>query len=356
MNSTALIETIQQLTCPLLEQSLAELGVQVRVNSHGNQLDITLVFGFPYQDLQTLLNQQLHRLLKDWADITIHYEQHIVPHQVQNNVKGMEQVKNIVAVGSGKGGVGKSTTTVNLALALASMGARVAILDADIYGPNQPQMLGVTSEPEALDSKTFKPIVAHGVQSMSIGYLLAEKNAPMVWRGPMVSSALQQLLYQTAWDEVDYLFADLPPGTGDIQLTLSQKIPVSGAAIVTTPQNIALLDAHKAIRMFEKVNIPILGVVENMSLHICSNCGHTEAIFGEGGAEQLSDIYQVNVLGQLPLEKSIREYADGGQPSVVAEPDSEITRAYKTIALKLAANLAKNSKDLMRKFPKIVVE
>lgn len=264
-----------------------------------------------------------------------------------------QQVKHIIAVASGKGGVGKSTTAVNLALALVAEGARVGILDADIYGPNQPQMLGATERPESKDSKTFKPIVRYGVQSMSIGYLI-NQDTPMVWRGPMATSALQQLIMQTNWDQLDYLVVDLPPGTGDIQLTLTQKIPLSGAVIVTTPQDIALLDARKAIVMFEKVNVPVLGVVENMSTHICSQCGHAEPIFGKEGGKRLADEYKVELLGSLPLDIRIREQADGGKPTVVAEPDGAITKIYRAIAREVASKLSLQAKKA--KFPKIVIE
>lgn len=265
----------------------------------------------------------------------------------------LEQVKHIIAVGSGKGGVGKSTTAVNLALALIAEGKKVGILDADIYGPNQPQMLGARERPEIKDNKLFEPIMRYGLQSMSIGYLI-DQDTPMVWRGPMATSALQQLLMQTNWTQLDYLVVDLPPGTGDIQLTLTQKIPLSGAVIVTTPQDIALLDARKAIAMFQKVNVPILGVVENMGTHLCSQCGHAEPIFGEAGGKQLADQYGVELLGSLPLDIRIREQADGGHPTVVADPESSVTKIYRTIACGIVAKLSLQAKR--NKFPKIVVE
>lgn len=265
----------------------------------------------------------------------------------------LNKVKNIIAIASGKGGVGKSTTTVNLALALMLHGQRVGILDADIYGPNQPQMLGVNSKPESSDGKTLEPVLAHGIQSMSIGYLV-DINTPMVWRGPMATGALQQLLNDTNWDNLDYLLIDLPPGTGDIQLTLSQKIPLSGAVIVTTPQDIALLDVRKGIGMFEKVKVPVLGIVENMSLHICSQCGHSEPIFGTGGGEKIAQEYNVELLGSLPLDMRIREQADSGKPTVIAEPDSSITQIYKDIAYKMMKKTEKIAGKA--KFPKIVIE
>jgi ATP-binding protein involved in chromosome partitioning len=263
-------------------------------------------------------------------------------------------IKNIIAVASGKGGVGKSTTTVNLALALQAEGARVGILDADIYGPNQPQMLGATQKPESEDGKTLQPVIAHGIQSMSIGYLI-DVDTPMIWRGPMATGALQQLLNDTQWDNLDYLLIDLPPGTGDIQLTLSQKIPLAGAIIVTTPQDIALLDARKAIAMFQKVNVPVLGIVENMSIHVCSQCGHEEHIFGLAGGEKMAQQYQVDLLGSLPLDIKIREQVDNGRPTVVAEPESKITQTYRAIAGKVALKL-EQIKKTAPKFPKIVVE
>lgn len=268
----------------------------------------------------------------------------------------LTKIKNIIAVAAGKGGVGKSTTTVNLALALKAEGARVGILDADIYGPNQPQMLGVapTQRPKSKNGKTLEPIIAHGIQSMSIGYLI-DSNTPMVWRGPMATSALQQLLNDTAWDNLDYLLIDLPPGTGDIQLTLAQKIPLTGAIIVTTPQDIALLDVRKAIAMFEKVKVPILGVVENMSIHICSQCNHAESIFGHGGGEQIAKQFNVDLLGSLPLDIRIREQVDQGNPTVVAEPDSKITQIYRDIARQLAAKLLQANR-YTSKFPNIVIE
>jgi ATP-binding protein involved in chromosome partitioning len=275
----------------------------------------------------------------------------MITEQLSSKNPPLAGVKNIIAIASGKGGVGKSTTAVNLALALVTQGARVGLLDADIYGPNQPHILGAHAKPESTDGKMLEPVMRYGIQSMSIGYLV-DPETPMVWRGPMVISALQQLLSHTHWQHVEYLIIDLPPGTGDIQLTLAQKIPLSGAVIVTTPQDIALLDARKAIGMFQKVDVPILGVVENMSHHTCSQCGHNEPIFGEGGAARLAEQYQIDLLGALPLAMTIREQADGGKPTVVAEPQSNITAIYKAIAAKITAKLAQTKK----KFPTIVIE
>jgi ATP-binding protein involved in chromosome partitioning len=276
-------------------------------------------------------------------------------HAVQQNLKPQEGIKNIIAVASGKGGVGKSTTAVNLALALQAEGATVGILDADIYGPSMPRMLGCSGQPESIDGKSLEPMVGHGIQSMSIGYLV-EEDTPMIWRGPMVTQALEQLLSDTQWDNLDYLIIDMPPGTGDTQLTLSQKIPVSGAVIVTTPQDIALLDARKGLKMFEKVEVTVLGIVENMSTHICSNCGHEEHIFGAGGGGRMAEEHGVDLLGSLPLDITIREQADSGHPTVVADPESKISHIYRDIARRTAAKLAKQAKDYKAKFPKIVIQ
>jgi ATP-binding protein involved in chromosome partitioning len=274
---------------------------------------------------------------------------------VQKGVKHLDNIKNIIAVASGKGGVGKSTMAVNLALALSAEGASVGMLDADIYGPSQPRMLGVHGKPESLDGKSLEPMVSYHLQAMSIGFLIDEET-PMIWRGPMVTQALQQLLNDTNWKDVDYLVVDLPPGTGDIQLTLAQQVPVSGAVIVTTPQDIALLDARKGLKMFEKVEVPVLGIVENMSIHICSQCGHEEHIFGEGGGQRMAEQYNVDFLGGLPLDKRIREETDAGRPTVVAEPESRIAMIYREIARRTAAKLSLKSKDYAARFPQIVIQ
>ncbi|THF61558.1 iron-sulfur cluster carrier protein ApbC [Pseudothauera rhizosphaerae] len=288
------------------------------------------------------------------VDVAVHSK--IVAHAVQHGVKLLPGVRNIIAVASGKGGVGKSTTAANLALALAAEGARVGILDADIYGPSQPQMLGIGHErPQSLDGKSMEPLEAHGIQAMSIGFLV-DVETPMVWRGPMATQALNQLLKETNWKDLDYLVIDMPPGTGDIQLTLSQSVPVTGAVIVTTPQDIALLDARKGLKMFEKVGVPIVGVVENMSIHICSNCGHEERIFGAGGGQKLCADYGIPFLGALPLDLQIREQADGGTPTVAADPDGRIAAIYREIARKVAVRVAEKAKDMTHKFPSIVVQ
>jgi ATP-binding protein involved in chromosome partitioning len=274
---------------------------------------------------------------------------------VQQALQPKPNIKNIIAIASGKGGVGKSTTAVNIALALAAEGANVGILDADIYGPSIPMMLGLSGYPESVDNKTMTPKMAYGLQTMSIGYLI-NSDQPMIWRGPMATNTLQQLLRDTNWVDVDYLIIDLPPGTGDIQLTLAQQIPVSGAVIVTTPQDIALLDAQRGLGMFEKVNVPVLGIVENMSMHICSECGHAEAIFGEGGGIAMSEKNKVDLLGSLPLDMSIRKYADSGAPTVISEPNGRAALIYKEIARKTAAKLALKTKDFSTRFPNIVVQ
>ncbi|MFZ6758432.1 iron-sulfur cluster carrier protein ApbC [Undibacterium sp. Ji50W] len=287
--------------------------------------------------------------------VTVNVTSKIVAHSVQRGIKLMPNVKNIIAIASGKGGVGKSTTAVNLALALAAEGAAVGILDADIYGPSQPMMMGISGRPETIDGKTMEPLENHGLQVSSIGFMI-DPDEPMVWRGPIVTQALQQLLEQTNWRDLDYLIVDMPPGTGDVQLTLSQKVPVTGAVIVTTPQDIALLDARKGLKMFEKVGIPILGIVENMSIHICSNCGHAEHIFGEGGGQKMCADFGVDFLGGLPLTMAIRQQADSGRPTVVADPEGQIAGIYKDIARKLAIKVAEKAKDMTSKFPSITIQ
>lgn len=322
----------------------------------GGDVSVDIELGYPAASQIPLIRKAVITALKraGAGNVSANVVQKIVAHTVQRGMKVMPNVKNIIAVSSGKGGVGKSTVAANLALALAAEGATVGMLDADIYGPSQPTMLGVVGQPQSLDGKTMEPLENHGIQVASIG-LLIDPDQPMVWRGPMVSQALQQLLSQTNWRELDYLVIDMPPGTGDIQLTLSQSVPVTGAVVVTTPQDIALLDAKKGLKMFEKVGIPILGIVENMAVHVCSNCGHAEHIFGTGGAERMSREYGVEVLGSLPLDIRIREQADSGAPTVVADPDSDIAAAYKSIARKVAVAIAEKAKDMSLKMPAIKV-
>lgn len=289
------------------------------------------------------------------SQVDVEFSNKIFSHTVQDGVSPISGIKNMIAVGSGKGGVGKSTVSVNLALALSAEGARVGILDADIYGPSQPRMLGVTGKAQTKDGKTMQPVYSYHLQAMSIGFLIDEES-PMIWRGPMVTQALEQLLKQTAWNDLDYLIIDLPPGTGDTQLTLAQRVPVSGAVIVTTPQDIALLDARKAYRMFEKVKIEVLGIVENMSVHICSQCGHQEHIFGQGGGERMASDYGISYLGGVPLDGQIRSDADGGKPTVVSDPDGQIARKYREIARTMAARLSAKKKDFTSDFPSIVIQ
>ena len=325
----------------------------------GGTVRFDVELGYPaksqHDPIRALLSEAVSKLA-GVERVEVKVTSKVVAHAVQQGVKLLPGVRNIIAVASGKGGVGKSTTAVNLALALSAEGARVGLLDADIYGPSMPQMMGlVGQQPESDDGKTMHPLKAHGVQTMSIGFMI-DVDSPMVWRGPMVTQALEQLLNQTNWDDLDYLVVDMPPGTGDTQLTLAQKVPVTGAIIVTTPQDIALIDARKGLKMFEKVGIPILGLVENMSIHICSKCGHEEHIFGHGGGEQMCKDYDAEFLGALPLELAIREMADSGKPTVVGAPDSRAAEIYRTIARRVAVKVAERAKDMTHKFPNIVVQ
>jgi ATP-binding protein involved in chromosome partitioning len=318
-------------------------------------LDIEL--GYPGKSQQEPIRRQVMQALRaaGAANVTANVTSKVVAHAVQRGVKLVPGIKNIIAVASGKGGVGKSTTAVNLALALSAEGASVGMLDADIYGPSQPMMLGIAGRPESKDGKRIEPMEGHGLQASSIGFLI-DMDTPMVWRGPMVTQALEQLLKDTNWRELDYLVVDLPPGTGDIQLTLAQKVPVTGAIIVTTPQDIALIDARKGLKMFEKVGIPILGIVENMSFHVCPKCGHESHIFGSGGAERMAKDYGTELLGQLPLDESIRSHADSGKPTVVSDPDGPLAAIYRKIARRAAVKIAESQRDMTSKFPNIVVQ
>ncbi|BEP60409.1 iron-sulfur cluster carrier protein ApbC [Variovorax sp. V213] len=316
-----------------------------------------LELGYPARSQHAALRKALVAAAKTVpgvSNVSVNIVTKVISHAVQRGVQLMPNVKNIIAVASGKGGVGKSTTAANLALALASEGAAVGLLDADIYGPSQPMMLGIEGRPESEDGKTMEPLENHGVQVMSIGFLVDQDEA-MIWRGPMATQALEQLLRQTNWKDLDYLIVDMPPGTGDIQLTLSQRVPMTGAVIVTTPQDIALLDAKKGIKMFEKVGVPILGIVENMAVHICSNCGHVEHIFGSEGGKKMAEQYQMEYLGALPLDINIRLQADSGKPTVVADPDGEVAGIYKAVARRVAVGIAEKAKDFSAKFPTISI-
>jgi len=321
-------------------------------------VSIELVLGYPAKGWHPNIKQQVVDVvskLENVQSVDVRIKTQVVSHEVQKGVTPLKNVRNVVAVASGKGGVGKSTVSANLALALSEEGANVGVLDADIYGPSQPRMLGVAGRPESKDGKSLEPMNSYHVQVMSIGFLI-EEDTPMIWRGPMVTQALEQLLQDTQWRDLDYLIIDLPPGTGDIQLTLAQKVPVSGAVIVTTPQDIALLDARKALKMFEKVEIPVLGIVENMSTHICSNCGHEEHIFGEGGGKRMSAEYGVEHLGDIPLDGRIRSDADGGRPTVVADPDGGLAQAYRVIARNASGVLSARKRDYSEVFPSIVIQ
>ena len=327
----------------------------VQINGGDVAFDVEL--GYPARSLVPELRGQFIAAAKATPgvqNVSVNIGTKVIAHAVQRGVQLLPGVKNIIAVASGKGGVGKSTTAVNLALALAAEGASVGLLDADIYGPSQPMMTGTSGDIETVDGKYMEPKRAMGLQINSIGFLVKEEQA-MIWRGPMASQALEQLITQTRWDNLDYLVVDMPPGTGDIQLTVSQKVPLTGAVIVTTPQDIALLDARKGINMFQKVNVPILGIVENMAVHVCTNCGHVEHIFGQDGGKRMAESQGMDYLGALPLALSIREQADSGKPTVAFEPDSDVARIYKTIARTVAVKIAQQSKDFSARFPTITV-
>ncbi|MDH5447194.1 MAG: iron-sulfur cluster carrier protein ApbC [Gammaproteobacteria bacterium] len=350
-------DKLKEYIDPYLEQDLVSTKAVKDVKVDGDKVSVDVVLGFPADGYKAKLEAELKALVESVdgvASANINVSHKIDSHAVQKGVNMINGVKNIIAVASGKGGVGKSTTAVNLALALSAEGATVGILDADIYGPSQPRMLGMSGQPES-DGSSLQPMMSYDIQSMSIGYLIDEET-PMIWRGPMVTQALEQLLNDTQWKDVDYLVVDLPPGTGDTQLTLAQKVPVTGAVIVTTPQDIALLDARKGLKMFEKVEVPVLGIIENMSIHICSECGHEEHIFGEGGGGRMAEQHNVALLGALPLEMSIRTGTDEGKPSVVADPEGRVAEIYRDIARRVAAKLALKQKDFTASFPKIVIQ
>jgi len=357
VTESALLEALTAVTDPNTGRDFVSTRQLRNLKVDGGDVAFDIELGYPAKSQIAGLRKALIAAARSVAgveNVSANIATKIIPHAVQRGVQLLPKVKNIIAVASGKGGVGKSTTAVNLALALAAEGASVGLLDADIYGPSQPMMMGIEGRPESSDGKTMEPLENYGVQVMSIGFLVDADN-PMIWRGPMATQALEQLLRQTNWAELDYLIVDMPPGTGDIQLTLSQRVPLTGAVIVTTPQDIALLDARKGIKMFEKVGVPILGIVENMAVHVCEKCGHVEHIFGEDGGKRMAAEYQMDYLGALPLNLSIRVDADGGRPSVVSNPDGEIAGLYKSVARQVAVKVAQRAKDFSAKFPTISI-
>ena len=357
VTEAALLDALKAVIDPNTGRDFVSTKLVKNLKIEGGDVAFDVELGYPAKSQMPALRKALIaavRTLPGIDNVSVNLSAKITAHAVQRGVQLMPKVKNIIAVASGKGGVGKSTTAVNLALALAAEGASVGILDADIYGPSQPMMMGIEGRPESGDGQTMEPMVNYGVQVMSIGFLV-DVESPMIWRGPMVTQALEQLLRQTNWSDLDYLIVDMPPGTGDIQLTLSQKVPLTGAIIVTTPQDIALLDAKRGLKMFEKVGVPILGIVENMAVHVCTQCGHVEHIFGADGGKKMAEQYGVDYLGALPLNLSIREQADAGRPSVVSDPDGEIAGIYKTVARQVAVKIAAKAKDFSAKFPTISI-
>ena len=360
--TTATQQRVRELLATVIDphtgQDLVASGALKGVGVDGEKVAVDIVLAYPARGWHDALVQLVRDALASDAsigDVAVSVASRISAHKVQKDLNPLPKIKNIIAVASGKGGVGKSTTAVNLALALVAEGAKVGVLDADIYGPSIPRMLGVSGKPDSSDGQHIEPKLAHGIQAMSIGFLI-EEDTPMIWRGPMVTQALTQLLNETNWVDLDSLIIDLPPGTGDIQLTLCQRVPVSGALIVTTPQDIALLDARKGLKMFEKVEVPVLGIVENMAIHICSQCGYAEHIFGAGGGARMSDEYDVPLLGSLPLDIHIREQADSGTPTVAADPDGKVAAMYREIARKTAAQLSLHARSKSIQFPKIVIQ
>ena len=352
-----ILAALQTVIDPNTAKDFVSTKALKNLNVNDGEVSFDVELGYPAKSQIPDMRRALIAAAKGVAgvhNVSVNMSVKVESHAVQRGVQLLPNVKNIVAVASGKGGVGKSTTAVNLALALAAEGASVGLLDADIYGPSIPMMMGIEGRPESEDGKTMEPMENYGVQVMSIGFLVNQDEA-MIWRGPMATQALEQLLRQTNWKGLDYLIVDLPPGTGDIQLTLSQRVPMTGAVIVTTPQDIALLDAKKGIKMFEKVGVPILGIVENMAVHVCSNCGHVEHIFGEGGGKKMAADYGMAYLGALPLDMQIRLQVDGGKPTVVADPEGEVAGIYKAVARQVAVSIAAKNKDFASKFPSIKI-
>lgn len=357
VTETMLLDALKSVIDPNTGRDFVSAKAVKNVNISGGDVAFDVELGYPAKSQMAGFRKTLVAAAKSVAgvdNVSVNVFTKVMPHAVQRGVALLPRVKNIVAVASGKGGVGKSTTAVNLALALAAEGASVGLLDADIYGPSIPMMMGVDGRPESDDGKTMEPLENYGVQVMSIGFLVAQDEA-MIWRGPMATQALEQLLRQTNWRDLDYLIVDMPPGTGDIQLTLSQRVPMTGAVIVTTPQDIALLDARKGIKMFEKVGVPILGIVENMAVHVCTQCGHVEHIFGADGGKKMAAEYKMDYLGALPLNMQIRLQADSGMPTVVADPDGEVAGIYKAVARQVAVSIAAKNKDFSSKFPSITI-
>ncbi len=352
-----LLQTLQTVVDPNTGKDFVTSRALKNLQVSGGEVSFDVELGYPAKSQIPALRRALiaaARSVPGVDNVSVNMTQVIVAHAAQRGVALLPQVKNIIAVASGKGGVGKSTTAANLALALAAEGASVGLLDADIYGPSQPMMMGIEGRPQSTDGQTMEPMENHGIQVMSIGFLV-DKDEAMIWRGPMATQALEQLLRQTHWKNLDYLIVDMPPGTGDIQLTLSQRVPITGAVIVTTPQDIALLDARKGIRMFEKVGVPILGIVENMAAYCCPNCGHVEHIFGADGGKKMATELSVDYLGALPLTLQIRQQADSGKPTVIADPDGEVAAIYKTVARQVAVKIAAKAKDFSSKFPSIKI-